>query len=793
MRPTTILLSSVLASVAAAQQSEAAVNHPALLRLQYQTFDPAVEVPTVPVLLAAPRDARLLVVQFASAPTAADRELLALHGLSPTWYLPDHAYLVRGDLRAVDALRSHGRVRFVGAMQPAYKLDPETTAIALGAAPGPHRCVIVMVDPKRDEAALVAAVRRVGGAMWRYAAGNLLIEADLSPAQIRAIAQEDTVLWIQQGKPIEVDMDQARIQGGADAVEAAAGLTGKGVRGHIMEGIWPAHPEFAANAYRTAPQSVFSGAGTNHGNSTFGEIFAAGVNPLVRGLIPDGQGYFTNYDFLINTPPQQTGQNSRYGVVQEITNPAQPWRVMFQTASWGNPVTTAYEARAAEMDWIIHQFDLPITQSQSNTNNNNSRPQAWAKNIISVGAIRHLGTAVVADDLKANTSTGPAADGRIKPDLCGYFDGIDTTNGQTSYTSSFSGTSGATPMVAGHLGLLIEMFTNGYYGHPAAPTWQDRFDYKPHFATAKALLINTARQYDPAVNGADAAARIRQGWGFPSVEDAYTQRNNMLVLDEADVLQQGQVRTYFVHVKANTPQFRTTMVYADLPAAPNTAGPHRINDLSLRVVSPSGTIYHGNTGMGPTTTSLFTTPGGSPNTLDTVENVYVQNPASGLWRVEVSAPLVVTDQHLETPAVDADFALVCNGIGGGRDLAGPQFDMASTGPGNLSFAVTGGPASYADGFVLLSLTTNRPRGMGNIFGLEADALSQLSLQVGAAEGDPLHFAFSANPAVFPNAPFVFPPAIAALVSGATLDGVVFWQDAGGAVVAASNVDRVTVQ
>jgi hypothetical protein len=235
------------------------------------------------------------------------------------------------------------------------------------------------------------------------------------------------------------------------------------------------------------------------------------------------------------------------------------------------------------------------------------------------------------------------------------------------------------------------------------------------------------------------------------------------------------------------------MVYADLPAAPNTAGPHRINDLSLRVVSPSGTIYHGNTGMGPTTTSLFTTPGGSPNTLDTVENVYVQNPASGLWRVEVSAPLVVTDQHLETPAVDADFALVCNGIGGGRDLAGPQFDMASTGPGNLSFAVTGGPASYADGFVLLSLTTNRPRGMGNIFGLEADALSQLSLQVGAAEGDPLHFAFSANPAVFPNAPFVFPPAIAALVSGATLDGVVFWQDAGGAVVAASNVDRVTVQ
>jgi subtilisin family serine protease len=479
--------------------------------------------------------------------------------------------------------------------------------------------------------------------------------------------------------------------------------------------------------------------------------------------------------------------------VQEITNPAQPWQAMFQTASWGYPTGTVYDARSAEMDWIIHELDLPITQSQSNTGNNNSRPQAWAKNIISVGAIRHNNTAAVADDTQASTSTGPAADGRIKPDICGYFDLIDTTNGATSYTTSFGGTSGATPMVAGHLGLLLEMFTNGYFGHPAAPSWQNRFAFKPHFSTAKALLINTARQYDPAVNGIGATARIRQGWGFPSVLDAYDLRNSMLVLDEADVLQQGQARTYFVHVKPNTPQFRTTMVYADLAAAPAAAGPHRINDLNLRVTSPAGTVYHGNTGMASATVSLFTAPGGSPNPLDTVENVYVQNPPSGLWQVEVSAPLVVVDQHVETPAVDADFALVSSGIGGGRDTTGPQFDMASTAPGNLSFTITGGPASYADGYVMLSFTTLRPRGMGNFLGLEVDSLSYLSLLAAPAVGDPLHFAFSANPAVFPNAPFVFPPAVASLVSGVTLDGVAFWMDASGSVVAASNVDRVAVQ
>jgi serine protease AprX len=538
---------------------------------------------------------------------------------------------------------------------------------------------------------------------------------------------------------------------------------------------------------------VFSGVPTGHGNSTYGEVFSAGVNPVARGICPDGQGYYTDYDFIFNSPAQTTGQNTRYGVVQEITNPAQPWRVMFQTASWGYPQGTVYDARSAEMDWIIHEFDLPITQSQSNTSNNNSRPQAWAKNIISVGAIRHLNTASITDDAQAGTSTGPAADGRIKPDMCAYFDSIDTTNGATTYTSSFGGTSGATPMVAGHLGLLLEMFTEGYFGHPAAPSWQNRFAFKPHFSTAKALLVNTARQYDPAVNGIGATERIRQGWGFPSLEDAYNLRRNMLVLDEADVLQQGQSRTYFVHVKAGTPQFKTTMVYADLAAAVPTAGPHRVNDLSLRVVSPTGTIFHGNNGMASSPVSLFTAPGGSANTLDTVENVYVQNPAQGLWQVEVSAPLVVLDQHVETPTVDADFALVSSGIGGGRDTSGPQFDMASTAPGNLSFSITGGPATYSDGYVMLSLTTNRPRGMGNFLGLEVDGLSYLSLMTPAAVGDPLHFSFSASPTVFPNAPFVFPPAVASLVSGWTFDGVAFWFNATGTMLAASNVDRVTVQ
>ena len=43
--------------------------------------------------------------------------------------------------------------------------------------------------------------------------------------------------------------------------------------------------------------------------------------------------------------------------------------------------------------------------------------------------------------------------------------------------------------------------------------------------------------------------------------------------------------------------------------------------------------------------------------------VFVQNPDPGLWLVEVIASEVNEDSHIETPEVDADFALVVSGVG----------------------------------------------------------------------------------------------------------------------------------
>lgn len=781
---TFVLCATLGAQIPITQDSETRVH------LRYASFDPAVGEPVVPPLLRATVHNELWIVQCRREVDAAFRMDLQVAGAQVHHYLPNRSYLVRMNDAARGRVTGLASVRAVVPFHVAYKLDSRIAGELLAERErGAQRYVIVLVDRLRDEAALGAAIAREGGKVLIGAGGNILLEAELTTAQLLRVMAENTAQYVQDWEAPQLDMDNARIQGGANYLEPqkTERFTGKGVRGHIMEGIYPAHQEFAANTYRTVPLSVFSGAATTHGNATFGQVFAAGVVAQARGLCPDGQGYFTDYNYIINTAAGSQAQNSRYGVVKEITDPAKQWKVMMQTASWGYAQITAYDARSAEMDNIIWEFDIPITQSQSNTNNRNSRPQAWAKNIISVGGVVHRDNSNPADDYHQGASFGPADDGRLKPDLCAYYDLTYTTYGSSpSGYGQFSGTSGATPIVNGYTGLTIEMFTDGLFGYPAAPGWSNRFPFKAHFSTTKALLINTAKQY-PVTQ----VTREKQGWGFPDVKEMFDQRQTMLVSDELDVLQQGQARNYWVFVKNGTAQFRTTMTYSD-PAPSPIAMPNRVNNLDLRVSNLAGTTtWHGNVGLG-VGGGNFSTPGGAPNNVDTVENVYLQTPAAGVYQITVSAPLIAKDAHKETTADDADFALVVSGIGGGRDTSGAVASLSSASAGDLKVAVTSLPATWTEGFTLFSVETQRPLGTGNLFGLEFDLLSLSSFTVTAAAGNPFHFTPTSNPSLFPNAPYAFPPAVALAVQGRTLDAVCLFIDS-GALSAVSSVARVTVQ
>ena len=54
-------------------------------------------------------------------------------------------------------------------------------------------------------------------------------------------------------------------------------------------------------------------------------------------------------------------------------------------------------------------------------------------------------------------------------------------------------------------------------------------------------------------------------------------------------------------------------------------------------------------------------PGGNADPLNTVENVILPAPQSGIWVLTVTATELNQDNHVETPELDADYALVVRG------------------------------------------------------------------------------------------------------------------------------------
>ena len=180
--------------------------------------------------------------------------------------------------------------------------------------------------------------------------------------------------------------------------------------------------------------------------------------------------------------------------------------------------------------------------------------------------------------------------------------------------------------------------------------------------TAKAMMINTAFQYDWTSGGPNGdLTRNRQGWGMPDVGEMYDRRNDFFIVNEDDVLQNGESTTYQVVVGSGAdqaPMFKATLTYADPPGVPFSSE-HRVNDVSLKLTSPSGTVYWGNNGL---LDDIVSTPGGSADTINTVENVFIQGAENGIWTIEVIASEVNQDGHVETPEFDVDYALVVSPI-----------------------------------------------------------------------------------------------------------------------------------
>lgn len=108
----------------------------------------------------------------------------------------------------------------------------------------------------------------------------------------------------------------------------------------------------------------------------------------------------------------------------------------------------------------------------------------------------------------------------------------------------------------------------------------------------------------------------------------------------------GDKRSFSIIDCLSDEPLRITLVWTD-PPTPSETKADIVNDLNLKVTAPDGTtVYKGNVfSNGESTT------GGSYDTVNNVENVYLQNPDSGRYIIEIIASEIDPDHSPQTYAL----------------------------------------------------------------------------------------------------------------------------------------------
>jgi Subtilase family len=216
--------------------------------------------------------------------------------------------------------------------------------------------------------------------------------------------------------------------------------------------------------------------------------------------------------------------------------------------------------------------------------------QGAAKDVLTIGAVFTLTNGYAGTNSVVwapFSSCGPTDDGRIKPDVVADGVGINTTWGtaDNAYYLGISGTSFSTPSVVGSINLLAQFYSQLHTNSADLLA-----------STFKALVIHTADQC-----GGAPGPSYKFGWGLMDTASAATLINQDATnglknfIKEILLVNGTYIRFPITAVGGTNNPLKVTIVWTDPPATANAETnlnnptPKLINDLDLRVYSPSGT------------------------------------------------------------------------------------------------------------------------------------------------------------------------------------------------------------
>ncbi|WP_224246024.1 S8 family serine peptidase, partial [Hyalangium gracile] len=392
-------------------------------------------------------------------------------------------------------------------------------------------------------------------------------------------------------------------------------------------------------------------------------------------------------------------------VYEDLQSRAYRDGMRISTNSWGYTSGNSYNIDCQQYDSLVRdaqqaghaepntpgnqQMVIVFAAGNNGPGANTVAPPGTAKNIITVGASENVQAfggadaclvgddgADSANDIIDFSGRGPSSDGRKKPDIVApgthvsggvaqdpsqranppanplgkalsCFDASGVCGGPSNdffpvgqqWYSASSGTSHSTPAVAGGAALVRQYFINEGMAPPSP-------------AMTKAYLMNTTR-YMTGVDANDNLWSNKQGMGLMDLGMAFDGIPRLIDDETAASLftATGQTRTFQGEIADSSKPFRVTLAWTDAPGS--TTGGAWKNNLDLTVTVGTNT-YKGNVFTGANSVT-----GGTADTQNNVESVFLPAGTTGSFSITVTAANITSDGLPgNASTLDQDFALV---------------------------------------------------------------------------------------------------------------------------------------
>jgi hypothetical protein len=552
------------------------------------------------------------IIQYDALPDELQRDALAHQGISLLDYLPDYAYLARVP-QSINpgALGVRAVLPLLGSFKISRPLLQELSA-------NPDRILALRVLPLPGIApiAFVDAIQEAGFAVQAHDAFSIFLE--INAAEVPHLASHPAIYFLEIAPAApapEGERANALMSANWQSQAPNSNYNGSGVVIGIGDDGTVNHTDLKGR--------VISMTNVNwgtHGDMTVGIAAGVGnINPLARGLAPGATIHLS----LISGYPQ----------IQHAEEYLQNYGTIVTSTSYGESCGGYYSSSTQFIDhqvysnaYLMHCFSAGNSSSSGCSSiygqiigpdgkayGNITGGQKAGKNVVAVGNV------TFGDILSPSSSRGPAEDGRIKPDLCAIAQGSLTTDADDKYRFG-SGTSAASPAIAGIYAVLVQAYRNLHNGQ------------NPPSALLKGTLLNTAE--DLGRPGPD----YEYGWGRVNGRRALGLIEQQQY--QTGLMPQGALHSHSIYVPAGTKEMRVMLYWHD-PAASPLAAKALVNDLDLSLQGPNNAIYLPHKlSTFPHIDSLTKPAYAGIDRVNNMEQVVLKNPAPGLYNARAFGHLI---------------------------------------------------------------------------------------------------------------------------------------------------------